>query len=526
MRQVVSFCLTVVLSLLVVATATAQETFRVVRGDCISGLSVDGGDASLNRAPQSRRLPAMKTDWDPERVYKQMVILVEFSEGTEDTSDDTKFNRDDARGVYDQIFNQKGYNERQGVGCVADYFRDQSNGLFNLSFDVFGPYLVNQKAKSSSSKNLGAGTFREAAQKMIAANPNHDFSVYDWDGNGTIEQVIFVYAGLGGNTTDGYIWPNTGSFTSVTTPDGKRINNYTASAEHWPTTKKASCGIGTICHEFSHSLGLPDIYPAHNTSWSVSVCDEWDLMDGGNFTNYGWCPPNYTALEKYLLGWLSFEELTGPTTITGLKPVSEGGAAYRIKHSSSEWLVLENRQWTGWDSGMPGKGLVVYHVYYDGSVWRGNSVNDSQEHPRFILMPADNLNYNQWRDQIGDESPYAVSDHMNNRILSTSSYPYVTDGVVMNNRLTDDSTPASTMYFPNEQGSAQLAKPLTNIVLADDGSVSFDFMGGDPTGIREVDMLSSTPAAVYDLSGRAVQRQGRSIFVIRQSDGTVRKVFK
>jgi hypothetical protein len=48
-------------------------------------------------------------------------------------------------------------------------------------------------------------------------------------------------------------------------------------------------------------------------------------MDGGNFTNYGFCPPNYTALEKYLLGWVEFTDLTEATTVTDLKPVAEGG---------------------------------------------------------------------------------------------------------------------------------------------------------------------------------------------------------
>ena len=61
---------------------------------------------------------------------------------------------------------------------------------------------------------------------------------------------------------------------------------------------------------------------------AISVVDEWDLMDGGNYTNRGWCPPNYSPLEKMLMGWLTPEELTENTDINGLKPIAEGGKAF------------------------------------------------------------------------------------------------------------------------------------------------------------------------------------------------------
>ena len=172
----------------------------------------------------------------------------------------------------------------------------------------------------------------EATNLFIEEHPEIDFSQYDWNGNGRVNQVIFIYAGLTGNITStacyGHIWPNTSSFPTITTPDGKKISNFTASGELWPYNR--SFGIGTICHEFSHSLGLPDIYPTSKNG-GYSICDEWDLMDGGNFTNYGWCPPNYTPLEKMLLGWLTPVELTEPTSITDLKSVSEGLCCQKTK---------------------------------------------------------------------------------------------------------------------------------------------------------------------------------------------------
>ena len=497
----------------------AQEELKVVRGDCMP----DGPDATAvaHRVGQ-RRLPAAQNEWDPDRTYRQLVILVEFA--------DTEFSyAEDANAFYDKVFNESGFNGDKGPGCVADYYRDQSQGMCNLQFDVYGPYKTSGKAQpydnpTSETRNYGKEPLREATNKMLAANPDIDLSVYDWNNNDAIEQVVYVFAGVPGNINDGqcygHIWPNTSAFSTITTASGYKIANYTCSGELWPTSTLRSCGIGTICHEFTHSLGLPDIYPTTNDA-GYSVCDEWDLMDGGNFTNYGWCPPNFTAMEKMLLGWLTPIDLTEPATITDLKPSAEGGDVYRIKHSDSEWLLLENRQQSGWDLGAPGKGLVIYHVNYDGSAWHGNSVNNDPNKRRFYLVPADNKDYDTWDKEIGGKNPYANSSRMNNRHLSTSPYPYVGTDEVLNNQLTDTSTPASIMYYPD---GSLLGKPITNITMTDEGLISFDFMGGNPSGIKDIQVSGFRIQDYYDLQGRYIQYPVRGqLYLVRKVDGSICK---
>ena len=507
-------------SLLLTISVSAQD-FKPRRGGCTPDLTGDDVAASRSEAPVQRRyLPARKTDWDPNKTYKQLVILIEFS--------DMAFQEGRDNAYYQKVFNESGYHERSGKGCVADYFRDQSNGKCNFEFDVYGPYKVSQKAQpyenpNANTKNYGTASMREATQMMLAANPTLDLSVYDWNGDKTIEQIVYVYAGLTGGVNDkdcyGHIWPNTGSFAQIVTSDNYKIFQYTASAEHWPTTAKATCGIGTICHEFAHSLGLPDIYPTASSD-DYSVCDEWDLMDGGNFTNYGWCPPNFTAMERWLMGWLDFVDVDDASSITDLKPIEAGGVAYRIKHSDSEWLILENRQQTGWDAGAPGKGLVIYHVNYSASVWNNNSVNNDDTHRRFYLVPADNLNYNAWSDKIGEGSVYQNVGHMNSRFLSTSPYPYVEESVVKNNELTDTSTPAAKMFYP--EGS-YLNVPLTNITLDADGQIAFDVKGGT-TAIRGVTVQKEGVRQLFDLSGRPIYTTtpGQMV-IVKEADGTVYK---
>ena len=527
MRKISIICL---LALLLMPLSNhAQREFTLLHGDCLPD-SPD--DAMMSHRAGRMKLPAVRTNWNPEKTYRQLVILVEFS--------DTPFSyASDVSTFYNKMFNEPGFNNDKGPGCVADYFRDQSNGMLNLQFDVYGPVKVSSSSQpyanpTTGTKNYGRDVLTEATKKVIADNPNMDFSVYDWNGDRHIEQVIYIYAGYTGNLNTeiayGHIWPNTSSFNTITTPDGYKIENYTCSGEVWPTSKPRSCGIGTVCHEFTHSLGLPDIYPTVDTA-GYSVCDEWDLMDGGNFTNYGWCPPNFTPIEKWILGWLSFTDLENPATITDLKPVSEGGVVYRIKHSDSEWLLLENRQQRGWDACAPGKGLVIYHVYYDGSIWRGNTVNNNANKRRFELVHADNMDYDAWDDYLDMKglSTYVASPRMYNRHLSTSPYPWATDSTsFINNELTETSVPAPKMNYPNGAGDYLLNKPVTNIQMTEDGLISFDFMGGDKTGIEQVKpQTKNLQSQTYDILGRRISSvYGKGIFIQRYADGTIKKHYK
>lgn len=460
--------------------------------------------SELTATKQSGRL---RKNWDPEKVYKTPVVLVSFS--------DQQFASERSAAFYDSLFNEPGFNKGEGVGCVADYLRDQSGGLFNTRFDIYGPVQMPDTVKCGKTESGGNGTYRTVLRKAFIKAVDSlsvDLSPYDWDGDGYVEQVIFVYAGYGGNDSrtpiKGVINPHTSTFTTFES-QGVKANWYTCSAEMWGVTNQ-SCGIGTILHEFSHALGLPDIYPTAGSEYSV--VDEWDLMDGGNFINWGWAPPNYTSMEKMLLGWLTPVELTGPTTVTDMKPVSDGGTVYRISHTDDEFFLLENRQWRGWDVGIPGKGLAIFHVYYSESAWRingdggSNSVNNNSAKHRFDLVHADNMGYDasyRWaKATYGTQ--YQNRQRMNSNILRGSAYPLVTD-TLENRQLTTSSTPAATVYNV-ASGVGIMNKPITNIRMSEDGLISFDFMDEVETGIHTTHQIQGfMQNDIFDLQGRKVQ---------------------
>ena len=462
-----------------------------------------------------------ETYWDPNRTYRQPVILVTFK--------DCEFSMQDPVDFYSRILNEPGYNEGAGTGCLADYFRDQSEGLFNIRFEIYGPVQVDTIVTGNGRTNYGDYVVHKAAE--LVAQTGADFSPYDWDGDGYVDQMVYIAAGYCGNQVkNGYIWPNTGYFyPSITMPGNVKVDYYSVSCELWKDN--TSCGIGTICHEFTHCLGLPDIYPT--SGGGFSVVDEWDLMDGGNYTNKGWCPPNYSALEKMLLGWKTPVELTDETAITGMKSVSEGGEVYIIRNPGceDEFYLLENRQQDGWDYAAPGSGLLIFHVDYDPEIWSNNHVNFSKSHFHYSLFNADGKNYKDWdpMENGQDWSKYTMTDWMRNKYLSTSPYPFVSDSLTVD-MLTDNSSPAATLFKNNAAGEKLMSKPITNIRVDADSTISFDFMK-DPVSvapIRYAADVSSTSAAWYDINGNrlpsAPSRPG--IYILRHPDGTTKKCIR
>ena len=452
-------------------------------------------------------------DFDPQKTYRQPVVLVSFR--------DMDFSMDDPAAYYNRLFNEPGFNEGAGRGCVADYFREQSAGRLNLQFDIYGPVKVDESSKGMG-YNYGDKAIRKAVN-ILCETEETDFAIYDWKDKGEVYQVVFVVAGYTGNQMSGYTWPNT-SFLYTPLPGGITPRKYTLSCERWKD--ESLCGIGTIVHEFCHCLGLPDLYPMEPAT-AYSAVDEWDLMDGGNYTNRGWCPPNLTAMELMYLGWAAPEELTGPATIKDMKPLSDGGKTYIVRSTSNsnEYYLLENRRQEGWDYGCPGNGLLIYHVDFNQDDWLDNRVNASDSHYRYDLFHADGKDYITWNpaNNDKDETRWTVDNHLRCIYLSTSPYPY-TDPVslVVNASLTDESSPAATLFTPAADGRDFMGKAITNIQMAADGTISFDFMGGEPAGIKEINRTPdgshqpvSDRASWFSLDGRRLSSNptARGIYV-------------
>ncbi len=332
--------------------------------------------------------------------HKFLVILVQFS--------DLKFTVSGPNQAFTDLLNKPGYSKNGGTGSAYDYYSENSNERFDPSFDVFGPYTVSQGYASyggndryGNDKNPD-GAFFEACQ---LANSEIDFSDYDLDSDGYVDNIFFYYAGY--NEAEGApantIWPHQWGFYNYQSQsfDGVRLDTYACTSEYRGTSGKVMCGIGTFCHEFGHVLGLPDFYDTdyEDNGSNDDPLGVYSTMDSGSYLNDGCTPPYFSAMERSIIGWIAEpDEISGDGTKT-LSPVHEDDAFKYTSPNSGEYFILECRDNTGWDVCLPG-GLLVYHVDKSSnkvsgritasSLWTSgdNMINAYEGHPCYYLVKA------------------------------------------------------------------------------------------------------------------------------------------
>lgn len=454
-------------------------------------------------------------------VKKGLVVLVDFKNKKFADGHDLEY--------YKNVINGKDFSdEEEGyVGSVRDYFLAQSNGQFELDFDVVGPVTMSK----NSGYYGGDGAYQkdEKVYEMIkeacdGIQDKVNLKDYDWDGDGEADQVFFLYAGLGqaSGGSAGTIWPHESELRywpcGVLSYSTGKINTYACANELQPETQGSSryisAGIGTICHEFSHCLGFADMYDTTGGGgYGMSV---FDVMDQGSYNGNGFVPCNYTAFERIYAGWVEPIELIDPATVKDMKSVSDYGRPFIMYNykNTNEYFLLENRQNTGWDEGLYGSnGLLIVHVNYVPSRWANNSVNSSAEKIQCCTVVN--------ADGSRENTQYSLQGDL---------YPYEVKGVTMNDEFTDESEPAAKLYTKNSDNSYALGIPITNIKRSK-GSISFLVCGGDDKNVIDntfngvVDGINGVTVAdktrdnrIYSIDGRYLGTDasalGKGIYVV------------
>lgn len=354
---------------------------------------------------------------------RSLVILVNFA--------DKKFISPNAQQDFYNLLNQENYSDNGATGSARDYFIASSYGKFSPVFDVVGPYdLPNKVAYYGSNQgddpNVNAGKMVVDACRIAFEN-GVDFSAYDTDNDGVVDNVFIYYAGYneaegGGYYNQNTVWPHRfvvypedssdGTEESITFNE-KRIYDYACTSELKGYTGSQMCGIGTFCHEFGHVLGLPDYY--HTDATSKSTLDEWSIMASGSYNNEGRTPPVYSVYDRFYLGFLTPEQIDYPSNFI-LEPIYQGKSvlhntekqAYLLSASTHnlignnpdprEFFMLEYRKKTGWDSYLPSEGMLIWHIDFRERVWNYNTPNNYtgnnqtySSHMRVYIEPIDGL---------------------------------------------------------------------------------------------------------------------------------------
>ena len=295
-------------------------------------------------------------------------------------------------------------------GSAKQFFHDSSFGQYNPQFTVIGPVTVSRGYAYYGSNDSGGDDqhpeemVAEACQ--LADQQGVDFTQFDNDGDGDIDFVYIFYAGNqeSDGAGDNYIWPHSYELESyyyrthaTVRLDGKRLNKYACSGEIEYMSNMHE-GIGTFCHEFSHVLGLPDLYVTDYNATQKTM-GNWDILDAGPYNNNGNTPPLYSAYEQFFMGWLTPTVISDTGTYS-LQPLTQAQQAYLICAGGSHNLVgndpnpttfylLENRQLSGWDSDLPGHGLMITKIAYNYNKWNDNTVNNTTGQMGVDLIEAD-----------------------------------------------------------------------------------------------------------------------------------------
>ncbi len=422
------------------------------------------------RAQRISRAPAVASRQYPlTGSPKSLVILVNFL--------DNSFTIPQPQVAFTNMLNQQDYAENGATGSARDYFRDASNGVFTPQFDVVGPYTLPNKMEYYGA-NDAEGYDKNPRQMIIDAcrladQNGLDFSQYDTDHDGFVDNIFVYYAGY--NEAEGApentIWPHRWTLADTRTKfDGVVIFDYACSSELRSSMGTNMCGIGIFCHEFGHVLGLPDYYNTEDPD--AYVLSVWNIMDTGAYLNNGKTPPTYAAFDRFYLNWLIPEELKSPK-IVSLESLITSNRAYLISQngnhnlignnpSPAEFFMMENRQQQSWDAYLPGHGMLITHIYYDATAWENNTPNNNPNALDYDIIEA--------------------------------------DGIPSDNTLSGDPFPGTnnvTFYTPVLRSGIIINKPLTDI-SEQNGIITFNFMGAD---ISVIDIVENNITSFKTVQG-------------------------
>lgn len=438
---------------------------------------------------------------------KALVILVEFSDTPFQSGEKAKnvfehFLKGKAEdalpdGYEAYIGSYKNKNNLRNKGSVSDYFYDMSKGTYTPQFDVVGPYKLNHTSLYYG-KGENDNTYALVSDACKAADKDVDFSRYDADGDGMVDLVYIIYAGypasMSGNPND--IWPKSGPGNgSFGTYDGKKVCRYGVHAElnfGRELNQKNGfllSGIGLFCHEFSHTLGLPDLYPTVDASKVDNQNPEmWDLMDGGEYTyNGGYCPTPYSPWEMDAMGWATPIELSDEKQTVTLKSYGKERIAYKIKGENNEYLLLQNIQIGGWWTGVAyvyKTGMLVWRIDYNNKdVNLFDNPNNTIGKPKVMIVPADGYvisDYNHGDGKKWTDKQYKES-------LQADPFPGTTKRTELLSVTLNNST---------------LEKPIYNI-KEENGVITFDYLDNiSAIQLPSVDETDMTTKQIFSLDGR------------------------
>lgn len=439
----------------------------------------------LHARSESAGLPGLQSKAFPAfGEQRALIVLVEYQ--------DVRFDISDPKDYFSRLLNEQGFSQDDATGSARDYFISNSSGLFKPEFDVYGPILL-EKERSYYGRNDYYYKSDENPEMMAIEACRQldsliDFSDYDRDKDGFIDNVFIFFAGRGEHDGGGddAVWPHAAKITSwIPEPhvfDGVRLDAYGCACEK-ETGLDRPAAIGTFVHEFCHILGLPDLYPTYYSG--AYTPGPYSVLDQGPYNNGGLTPPDFSIFERSALGWTEPMEFVQDGLYT-LNPIGESNEGYIIPSSDfNEYYLLENRQQTGNDRFIPGHGMLVWHIRYDENAWETFSVNNDPFYQRVDLIEADGTIYSENREG----HPFPGTNRITEFGFNTSPALEFSTGEVTKIKLTDISEKDGIINFNFKDDATE----GDNVKEIKTGNADFNVTGRI--------IKATAPLSIYTLSG-------------------------
>ncbi len=335
-------------------------------------------EMGLNAPSQTKNKRTVISQGTGPDTMKAVVLLLEFSDNP---ADDTLYVSPE---YFDTLFNYEG--EWQN-GSMREFYKENSYDQFVFIADVYGWYMMDSTYDYYVDSNRGFGaddSLHSDVQQLVwdalvLTDGEIDYSQYDNDGDNYVDALILVHAGGGYEETGdvtmihSHKWQMKSVFVSN---DGVYLHEYNMNPEQSPIGQFGTGGyepisIGVFCHEFGHTLGLPDLY---DTDYSSTGVGSWSLMASGSYNGGSKSPAHLDAWCKKELGWIEPDVIEASVQAHEFPEVITSGYTAKLwtngDSTSNEYYLIENRQKKGFDSKLPGEGLMIWHV--DETQW-GNT---------------------------------------------------------------------------------------------------------------------------------------------------------
>ena len=410
---------------------------------------------------------------------------------------------------YNSIFNDS-INEQSA--SVYNYFKRSSYGALRVISPIANP--INDLRVVSYQDSHARGYFKPAdasntigySADIIAnlreANLVNDVCKYiesvlpaetimDGDKNNTVDNLCLILSGSQERNSV-ILYPHQ-SFQMYKESyiHGKRVANYNIQLEETLNT-------GTICHEFMHTLGAPDLYLANKNL--PKAIGTWDLMSTNNSV-----PQGMSAYTQYRYGnWLPEPQILESEGTYQLNPLSgdtREDVWYKIHEPGrDEYFVVEYRQKRApFEIGLPSSGLLVYRI---NEKFTGNLNYDgvSKLYGQYLFRQGGSPS------QSGEIlfAGMSAETGRTNFKAGSNPYPFYSNGDPAGFQITEIGECADRMKF---HFKPQEVTDITKNVAEDE----FAFRIEDSRILYLTDPDGLSQLTLYDLSGKIILSVNKNI---------------